>query len=80
MSHPNPERTRANFSAFINLIKFSEQRAQFIDGLRQKSARVNDERRKVLDELQEAQEKVSAIKCVCDFVTPKCWSDKQAPP
>ena len=62
MSHPDPERTRANFSAFINLIKFSEQRAEFIEGLRQKSARVIDERRKVSDELQDAEVKVTTIK------------------
>lgn len=62
MSHPDPERTRANFSAFINLIKFSEQRAEFIESLRQKSARVIDERRKVSDDLQDAESKVATIK------------------
>ena len=62
MSHPDPERTRANFSAFINLIKFSEQRAEFIEGLRQKSARVNEERRKVLVDLEKTERKVATIK------------------
>ena len=64
MSQPDPERTRANFSAFINLIKFSEQRAEFIDNLRQKSARMNEERRKVVEELEESERKVAAIRCV----------------
>lgn len=64
MSQPDPERTRANFSAFINLIKFSEQRAEFIDNLRQKSARMNEERRKVVEELEESERKVAAIRWV----------------
>ncbi|KAF7800276.1 hypothetical protein EIP86_011524 [Pleurotus ostreatoroseus] len=72
MSHPEPERTRANLSAFINLTKFSEQRAEFIEGLRQKSSRVNAERRKVVDELEEAQQKVATIRAKLKEDEPRC--------
>lgn len=62
LSSPDPERTRGHLSAFINFIKFSEQRADFIMGLRDKSARVNEERDKVVQTLRVTEKEVAAIK------------------
>lgn len=62
ISFPDAERTRSIFSAFINLVKFSEQCEAFITGLRDKSAAVAEERNKVFSELVESEEKVRAVK------------------
>lgn len=64
LSSPDPERTRGHLSAFINFVKFSEQRAEFIMGLREKSSRVNEERDKVLQALRIAEKEAAAIKWV----------------
>ena len=57
ISFPDPERTRSIFSAFINLIKFSEQCESFITGLRKRSAAVAEERDRVIRKLAESEEK-----------------------
>ena len=62
LAAPEPERTRAHFSAFINLVKFSEQRADFIKDLRSKSASINRERVDVTRRLSETQAEVAAIR------------------
>jgi kinetochore protein Nuf2 len=64
LSSPDPERTRGHLSAFINFVKFSEQRADFIMRLRDKSARTNEERDKVVQALRVAEKEVAAIKSV----------------
>ena len=64
LSSPDPERTRGHLSAFINFVKFSEQRAEFITGLREKSGRVNEEREKAVQALRVAEKEVAAIKYV----------------
>lgn len=64
LSSPDPERTRGHLSAFINFVKFSEQRAEFITGLREKSGRVNEEREKAVQALRAAEKEVAAIKYV----------------
>ena len=62
---PEPERTRAIFSAFINFVKFCEQCETFISGLRERSAAVIEERDRVAQQLVETKQKIAAIKCVC---------------
>lgn len=64
LAAPEPERTRGHLSAFINLVKFSEQRADFIKDLRTKSASINQERVEVSRKLEEAEREVATIKCV----------------
>lgn len=62
LAAPEPERTRAHFSAFINLVKFSEQRADFIKDLRSKSASINKERSDVARKLNDAQAEVASVR------------------
>ena len=62
LSFPEPERTRSIFSAFINLVKFSEQCESFITGLREKSAAVAAERDKTTSDLMQSEEKVQEVK------------------
>ncbi|KAI0928183.1 hypothetical protein AcW1_005507 [Taiwanofungus camphoratus] len=69
---PDPERTRSIFSAFINFVKFSEQREPFVTGLREKSAAVIQERDKVVHELADTQQKVVSIKAKRAEDEPKC--------
>ncbi|KAI0340715.1 hypothetical protein BDW22DRAFT_1360163 [Trametopsis cervina] len=77
LSSPDPERTRGHLSAFINFVKFSEQRADFIIGLRDKSSRVNDEREKVIASLQTAEREVNAIKAKLAEDEPRCEQLRQ---
>lgn len=59
---PEPDRTRAVFSAFINFIKFTEQSEAFINRLRNQSSAVIKERQAVLEETAELQQRVSEFK------------------
>ncbi|KAI0811066.1 Nuf2 family-domain-containing protein [Irpex lacteus] len=72
LSSPDPERTRGHLSAFINFVKFSEQRAEFIMGLREKSSRVNEERDKVLQALRIAEKEAAAINAKLAEDEPRC--------
>lgn len=77
LAAPEPERTRAHFSAFINLVKFSEQRAEFIKGLRSKSATINRERIDVTRRLSETQAEVAAIRSKLAEDEPRCETLRQ---
>ncbi|THH26364.1 hypothetical protein EUX98_g7826 [Antrodiella citrinella] len=72
LSFPDAERTRSVFSAFINLVKFSEQCESFITGLREKSASVAEERNKITSELVASEEKIRAVKEKLAQDEPKC--------
>ncbi|TCD67660.1 kinetochore-associated Ndc80 complex subunit nuf2 [Steccherinum ochraceum] len=72
LSFPDAERTRSVFSAFINLVKFSEQCEVFITGLREKSAAVAQERKRVTSEYMEAEEKVREVQEKLAQDEPKC--------
>lgn len=61
---PEPDRTRAIFSAFINFVKFSEQCETFINGLREKSTAAIEERDRIVQQVDEVRQKVAHIKCV----------------
>ncbi|EKM55794.1 uncharacterized protein PHACADRAFT_209321 [Phanerochaete carnosa HHB-10118-sp] len=77
LAAPEPERTRAHFSAFINLVKFSQQRADFIQDLRSKSASINQERAEVNRRLAEVQSEVVAIKYKMAEEEPRCETLRQ---
>ncbi|KZT66833.1 hypothetical protein DAEQUDRAFT_739729 [Daedalea quercina L-15889] len=70
--YPDPERTRAIFSAFINFVKFSEQCETFISGLRERSAAVIEERDRIVHQLVGTKQKVEAIKAKRAEDEPKC--------
>ncbi|KAH8108199.1 Nuf2 family-domain-containing protein [Cristinia sonorae] len=72
ISFPDPERTRSVFSAFINLVKFSEQCESFIAGLREKSAAVAEERNRVMGDLKDAERRVQTVKERLAQDEPKC--------
>lgn len=72
LSFPTPERTRLILSAFINLVKFSEQQADFVTALRGKSAKLVEEREKVGHELARVQAQLELIKCVLCISTFLC--------
>ncbi|KAI0085396.1 Nuf2 family-domain-containing protein [Irpex rosettiformis] len=72
LSSPDPERTRGHLSAFINFVKFSEQRADFITGLREKSGKVNEELQKVLQALRVTEKEVAGIKASLAEDEPRC--------
>ncbi|KAI0038778.1 hypothetical protein FA95DRAFT_1142540, partial [Auriscalpium vulgare] len=59
---PTPERTRLILSAFINLVKFSEQQEEFVSGLRGKSTKLVDEREKVTADLARVQAQLAQIR------------------
>ncbi|KAF9810824.1 hypothetical protein IEO21_06772 [Rhodonia placenta] len=59
---PEPDRTRAIFSAFINFVKFSEQCETFINGLREKSTAAIEERDRIVQQVDEVRQKVAHIK------------------
>ncbi|EIW60678.1 kinetochore-associated Ndc80 complex subunit NUF2 [Trametes versicolor FP-101664 SS1] len=69
---PEPDRTRAVFSAFINFIKFTEQSEAFINRLRNQSSAVIKERQAVLEETAELQQRVSEFKIKRAEDEPKC--------
>ncbi|OBZ75713.1 putative kinetochore protein NUF2, partial [Grifola frondosa] len=75
---PDAERTRAIFSAFINFVKFSEQCESFITRLRDQSTAVIQERREVVREIAELEQKVVDIKAKRAEDEPKCESLRQA--
>ncbi|KAI0688744.1 Nuf2 family-domain-containing protein [Cytidiella melzeri] len=72
LSFPDPDRTRGHLSAFINFVKFSEQRADFLMGLREKSAHVKEEREKVVYALRAAEKEVATIKAKLAEDEPRC--------
>ncbi|EPT01833.1 hypothetical protein FOMPIDRAFT_1029606 [Fomitopsis schrenkii] len=69
---PEPERTRAIFSAFINFVKFCEQCETFISGLRERSSAVIEERDRVAQRLVETKQKIAFIKAKRAEDEPKC--------
>ncbi|KAI0798117.1 Nuf2 family-domain-containing protein [Abortiporus biennis] len=72
ISFPEPERTRSILSAFINFVKFSEQCANTVLGLQNKSAAVAEERDKVVVELANAQREVENINAERTAFEPQC--------
>ncbi|PCH34940.1 hypothetical protein WOLCODRAFT_141390 [Wolfiporia cocos MD-104 SS10] len=72
LNSPEPERTRAIFSAFINFVKFSEQCETFITGLRERSAGMVEERDSVAQQLTDAHRKIAYIKVKREEDEPKC--------
>ncbi|KAH9857774.1 Nuf2 family-domain-containing protein [Lenzites betulinus] len=69
---PEPDRTRAVFSAFINFIKFTEQSEAFIHRLRNQSTAVVKERQAVLEETEDLEQKMSEFKVKREEDEPKC--------
>lgn len=61
---PTSERTRYILAAFINLMRFTQQRASFVQHLREKSDGIMEERNKASQELSNYREKTSAMKFV----------------
>ncbi|KAI0736553.1 Nuf2 family-domain-containing protein [Fomitopsis betulina] len=74
---PEPERTRAIFSAFINFVKFCEQCEVFISGLRERSSAVIEERDRVAQRLVETKQKIVSIKAKRAEDEPKCEQLRQ---
>ena len=60
---PTSERTRLILSAFINLVKFSEQHMPFVSKLRGKAADLIQERENVSDERARLQTQLAKLKC-----------------
>lgn len=69
---PEPDRTRAVFSAFINFIKFTEQSEAFINRLRNQSTAVIKERQAVLEETAALEQQMSEFKYVTPLSPPRC--------
>ncbi|KAI0822657.1 Nuf2 family-domain-containing protein [Trametes gibbosa] len=69
---PEPDRTRAVFSAFINFIKFTEQSEAFINRLRNQSTAVIKERQAVLEETAALEQQMSEFKVKRAEDEPKC--------
>jgi kinetochore protein Nuf2 len=67
---PTSERTRYILAAFINFMRFTQQRAGFVENLREKSDDILEERNKASQELSNYREKISAMK----FVFRSLWS------
>ncbi|CAL1703901.1 unnamed protein product [Somion occarium] len=72
LAFPEPDRTRSIFSAFINLVKFSEQCEGFIGGLRNQSASVTKERDQTVEKRAEAERRVATIKAKLAEDEPNC--------
>ena len=64
LAFPEPDRTRSIFSAFINLVKFSEQCESFIKGLKSQSTSVTKERDRTAEKRVEAEKRLATIKYV----------------
>jgi kinetochore protein Nuf2 len=62
LTAPDPSRTRNILSAFINFIKFTEQRQPFINSLRNESARLAEERATVLRQLDITRRELAATR------------------
>ncbi|KAI0646761.1 Nuf2 family-domain-containing protein [Trametes meyenii] len=74
---PDPDRTRAVFSAFINFIKFTEQSEAFITRLRHQSTTVIKERQAVTEETAELEQRMSEFKVRRAEDEPKCEALRQ---
>jgi kinetochore protein Nuf2 len=61
---PTSERTRLILAAFINLMRFTQQRAGFVQSLREKSDGIIEERNKFSQELTAYREKIAVMKLV----------------
>lgn len=75
LDSPEPERTRAIFSAFINFVKFSEQCESFITDLRERSAGMVEERDSVAQQLTDAHRKIAYIKYGLLKLRIQLWPD-----
>ncbi|KAK7689176.1 hypothetical protein QCA50_007867 [Cerrena zonata] len=72
LAFPEPDRTRSIFSAFINLVKFSEQCESFITGLKNQSSSVMKERERTIDKRAEAEKRLTTIKAKMAEDEPAC--------
>jgi kinetochore protein Nuf2 len=77
ISQPSSERTRYILSAFINLMRFNQQRAMFVQSVRSKSNALIDKRVHVSRELEEEEEELSAVKAKQLADEPKCEEFRQ---
>jgi kinetochore protein Nuf2 len=59
---PESDRTGNILAAFINFMRFAQQRAGFVQNLREKSDGILEERNQASQELAKCREKISAMK------------------